>query len=52
MKNSPLSLSEIMTIIIYFSHSNYRNFKHYYQDHFQIYHLQDFPNLVSYNRFV
>lgn len=52
IKNSRLSLSEIMTIIIYFHHSSYRNFKHYYQDHIQIYHLQDFPNLVSYNRFV
>jgi Transposase DDE domain len=52
IKNSRLSLSEIMTIIIYFHHSNYRNFKHYYQAHIQIYHLQYFPNLVSYNRFI
>jgi hypothetical protein len=41
-----------MTIIIYFHHSSYRNFKHYYQNHLQVYHFQDFPNLVSYNRFV
>jgi hypothetical protein len=41
-----------MTIIIYFHHSSYRNFKHYYQNHIQVYHFQDFPNLVSYNRFV
>lgn len=52
IKNSRLSLSEIMTIIIYFHHSSYRNFKHYYQNHIQVYHFQDFPNLVSYNRFV
>ncbi|BAQ61819.1 mobile element protein [Geminocystis sp. NIES-3708] len=30
IKHSQLCLSEIMTIIIYFHHSNYRNFKHYY----------------------
>ncbi len=51
IKNSRLSLSEIMTIIIYFHHSSYRNFKHYYQNHIQVYHFQDFPNLVSYNRY-
>ena len=50
--NSRLSLSEIMTIIIYFHHSRYRDFKHYYQNLIQQYHLQDFPCLVSYNRFV
>ena len=52
IKNSQLSLSEIMTIIIYFHHSRYRDFKHYYQDLILQYHYPDFPNLVSYNRFV
>lgn len=52
IKHSRLSLSEIMTIIVYFHHSSYRNFKHYYQHHICTYHSQDFPNLVSYNRFV
>jgi hypothetical protein len=52
IKNSRLSLSEIMTIIIYFHNSSYRNFKHYYQHHICIYHSQEFPKLVSYNRFV
>ena len=52
IKNSQLSLSEIMTIIVYFHHSRYRDFKHYYQDLILLYHYPDFPDLVSYNRFV
>lgn len=52
IKNSQLSLSEIMTIVVYFHHSRYRDFKHYYQDLILQYHYPDFPNLVSYNRFV
>ena len=47
-----LCLSEIMTIIIGFHQSCYRNFKTYYlekvQKHWQAY----FPRLVSYNRFL
>jgi hypothetical protein len=52
IQNCRLSLSEIMTIIIYFHHSSYRDFKHYYKHHILLYHSQDFPHLVSYNRFV
>jgi hypothetical protein len=47
-----LSTSEIMTIIIYFHQSRYRNFKAYYTEHV-CHHLRgEFPNLVSYERFV
>jgi|WetSurMetagenome_2_1015567.scaffolds.fasta_scaffold57302_4 hypothetical protein len=47
-----LCTSEIMTIIVYFYHSNYRDFKHYYLNYI-CYHLEkDFPHLVSYNHFV
>ena len=46
IKNSRLSLSEIMTIIIYFHHSRYRDFKHYYQALILQYHYPDFPHLV------
>ena len=46
-----LSTSEIMTIIIYFHHSNFRTFKHYYF-HLKSYHGDAFRCLVSYNRFV
>ncbi len=50
--NTRLCLSEIMTIIIYFHHSSYRNLKHYYQDSICQFHQKEFPSLVSYNRFV
>lgn len=46
-----MSSSEVMTILIAFHSSHYRNFKHYYQmlakDH-----QAEFPRLLSYNRFV
>jgi hypothetical protein len=47
-----LSMSEIMTIIIYFHQSHYRNFKSYYLEHVCQYLRAEFPNLVSYERFV
>jgi len=47
-----LSVSEIMTILIHFHQSHYRNFKAYY-NHYVRERLQDeFPGLVSYSRFV
>lgn len=51
-RTGQLSISEIMTIIIYFHQSRYRNFKAYYIEHVNK-HLQgEFPNLVTYERFV
>lgn len=47
-----LSMSEIMTIIIYFHLSHYRNFKKYYTEHVCKLLNPLFPRLVSYNRFV
>jgi len=47
-----LSVSEMMTIIIYFHQSRYRNFKAYYTDHVCQHLRGEFPNLVSYERFV
>ncbi len=44
--------SEIMTIVIHFHQSHYRNFKHYYCDYVQTHLHSEFPRLVSYNRFV
>ena len=41
-----------MTIIIYFHMSHYRNFKHYYLKHVQQHLRAEFPQLVSYSRFV
>lgn len=47
-----LCLSEIMTILIGFHQSYYRNFKAYYQEVVQCHLQSDFPGLVSYGRFV
>ena len=51
-RTGQLSISEIMTIIIYFHQSRYRNFKAYYTEHVCKYLRREFPNLVSYERFV
>lgn len=47
-----LSVSEIMTIIIYFHQAHYRNFKTYYTEHVCQHLKGEFPNLVTYERFV
>ena len=51
-KPSSLSLSEILTIAIWFHSSNHKTFKHYYTDYVRAYLGADFPGLVSYGRFV
>jgi hypothetical protein len=51
-RRGQLCLSEIMTIIIHFHQSNYRNFKAYYKDYVRIHLRSAFPGLVSYQRFV
>jgi hypothetical protein len=50
--HSQLSLSEIMTIIVYFHSSHYRDFKHYYTEYVATHLRPYFPALVSYSRFV
>lgn len=47
-----LSLSEVMTILIHFHQSHYRNFKAYYCEHVLLHLRREFPGLVSYTRFV
>ena len=47
-----LSVSEIMTILIHFHQSHYRDFKAYYTDYVQERLDREFPGLVSYTRFV
>ena len=51
-KPSNLSESEVMTIMILFHSSNYRNFKNFYTGLVSHYLQNYFPSLVSYNRFV
>lgn len=48
---SRLSIPEMMTIVILFHQSNFRTFKHFYE-HACTYFKKDFPNLISYSRFV
>ena len=52
IKSRNLSLSEVMTIIIYFHLSSYRNFKAYYTKYVSTILRSYFPKIVSYNRFV
>lgn len=47
-----LTLSEVMTILIYFHQSHYRNFKAYYCELVLPHLRSEFPGLVSYTRFV
>jgi len=47
-----LSESEIMTLVIHFHQSGYRDFKDYYRKHVQAHLGREFPRLVSYSRFV
>ena len=47
-----LHTSEVMTFLIAFHHSNYRTLKHFYEKHVCVYWHSEFPDLVSYVRFV
>lgn len=47
-----LAISEIMTILVMFQMSGFRNFKRFYQGFLQIYWISYFPDLPSYPRFI
>lgn len=47
-----LNTSEVITIIVMFHWSGYRNFKTFYKDYVSRFWKGEFPGLVSYNRFV
>lgn len=51
-RETQLSLSERMTIIIHFHQSGYRTFKDYYVQHVCVHLRREFPAVVSYARFV
>ena len=51
-RDRSLTMSEIMTILIVFHQSHYRNFKAYYLEHVLVHLRSEFPGLVSYTRFV
>jgi len=50
--SSRLSMSEVMTILVYFHRSGYRTFKDFYLKHILKSMKSAFPNIVSYNRFI
>jgi hypothetical protein len=51
-RSCSLSLSEIMTIIVLFQLSHYRTMKDFYLNYVHVYLKKEFPQLVSYNRFI
>jgi len=51
-RSQSLSLSEVMTILVFFHASPYRTFKHFYFAHMLEQRRGEFPALPSYNRFV
>ena len=52
VRQGQLTLSELMTILVYFHRSHYRNFKHYDTEYVEGHLRPYFPTLVSYSRFV
>jgi hypothetical protein len=53
-RNKPCKLSdpEVITILIAFHLKSYRNLKHFYTQYVQVHMTKEFPQTVSYNRFV
>ena len=51
-RKGQLRVSEVMSIMIHFHQSHYRDFKAYYTEHVCKYLRAEFPNLVCYERFV
>lgn len=51
-RQSRLSCSEIITILLLFQQSHYRDFKSFYLNHVSRYLKTEFPGLLSYTRFI
>jgi Transposase DDE domain len=51
-RSQGLTLSEVMTIVVFFHASHYRTFKHFYLAHMLLQRRGEFPALPSYTRFV
>lgn len=52
IRTTELKISEMMTIVIHFHQSHYRNFKKYYTEHVMAHLRSEFPKVVGYTRFV
>jgi hypothetical protein len=51
-RTGQMTTSEIMTIVVGFHMSHYRDFKNYYLGHVSAFYKDAFPNLLSYTRFL
>lgn len=51
-RETSMSLGELLTIMVIFHTSYAKNFKYFYKSYIEHFYSQDFPNAVSYNRFV
>ncbi len=51
-RDCKISLSEQLTIMIMYHSSYAKNFKYFYKTYIEYIHKDDFPNALSYNRFV
>lgn len=53
-RNRPCSmcLSELLTIMVMYHTSYAKNFKYFYKSYVEYLHKEDFPNALSYNRFI
>lgn len=52
LRRGRMSMSEMITIVIHFHQKRYRDFKTYYTDYVAVHLKEEFPKLVSYNRFI
>jgi hypothetical protein len=51
-RKSGLCDSEVITLLIAFHSGQFRNFKNFYLNYVQVHLKEDFPGMVSYNRFI
>lgn len=51
-RSSRMTMSEVMTIIIFFQISHHRDFKNFYTGYLAHFYKSAFPNLLSYTRFI
>jgi hypothetical protein len=51
-REGQMTTSEIMTIVVSFHMSHYRDFKNYYLEYVSLMYKNEFPNLLSYTRFL
>ena len=51
-REGQMTTSEIMTIVVSFHMSHYRDFKNYYLRYVSLVYKNEFPNLLSYTRFL